>query len=438
MIGVRAWRPPCKTTMPPVMTVLCSFPRCFFLRASFWRAVALALVLALLSAGPAAATNWKPARVTILLGQSAQGLDGRLSRALAREWSLKLLAPVVVTARGRAGALATADAFTRVPRDGTVVMAADLGRLALDYARARPSWVWGQIFEHLGVFGLDPVFLFTVDDGPIATLDAALDGMRTQVQPIGVGQWGAIENLALQDMARRAGLRFAVQPLGSGDSLVAAVMEGSIALALGRASDLSRHRADIRVLAELPGLGSRPPAYPLLDDRLGVRAVPAGRTDVIIVHARLRRDFPERFEVLQRSLAAAVASEAHKEALSALGLHRFGVESLENGALMETLRQWWDAAARVSDQLAAPPPPVQTRGRISRVSDGGRRIEYLGLDGKSHELRADPDATEVGINGVAPDDGAALARLRRGMICEIVWPGPAAREASRLSCKSTP
>jgi len=326
MIGVRAWRPPCKTTMPPVMTVLCSFPRCFFLRASFWRAVALALVLALLSAGPAAAANWKPARVTILLGQSAQGLDGRLSRALAREWSLKLLAPVVVTARGRAGALATADAFTRVPRDGTVVMAADLGRLALDYARARPSWVWGQIFEHLGVVGLDPVFLFTVDDGLIATLDAALDGMRTQVQPIGVGQWGAIENLALQDMARRAGLRFAVQPLGSGDSLVAAVMEGSIALALGRASD----------------------------------------------------------------------------------------------------------------QLAAPPPPVQTRGRISRVSDGGRRIEYLGLDGKSHELRADPDATEVSINGVAPDDGAALARLRRGMICEIVWPGPAAREASRLSCKSTP
>jgi hypothetical protein len=91
--------------------------------------------------GARAEAAWKPARVTILLGQSAEGFEGRLVRGLARVWSLKLLAPVVVAAQGRGRMMQAADAFDRNPRDGTVVLAADLGRLAIEYARHRPGWL---------------------------------------------------------------------------------------------------------------------------------------------------------------------------------------------------------------------------------------------------------------------------------------------------------
>lgn len=397
----------------------------------------LALACVLLPATRAEAA-WKPARVTIVLGQSAEGFEGRLVRGLARVWSLKLLAPVVVAARGRGRVMEGADAFTRAPRDGTVVLAADLGRLALEYARARPGWVWTRTLEHLGVFALDPVFLFAADDRRGVSLDAMLAAARSQEQPIGVGRWHTLENLALHDMARRAGLRFKVQPVGSGDSLVTAVFDGKLPFALGRASDLARHRGDIRVLAELPGLGTRPSSHPMFDRVIGTAAMPAGRVNAIIVHGRLRRDFPERFEVLKRSLAAAVASEEHRSLLANLGLHRLGVETLDHAGLMGAVRQWWDAEARVAGFLGAEPPLVQTRGKITALTDEGRRVRYLGLDGKFHELLVDPDETDLRISGAATNGTAVLERLKPGMICEIAWPSAAAREASRLFCTPVP
>lgn len=399
--------------------------------------LALALACALLP-GTTAAAGWKPARVTILLGQTAEGFEGRLVRGLARIWSLKLLAPVVVAAQGRGRVMKAADAFTRATRDGTVVLAADLGRLALEYARARPGWVWTRTFEHLGVFALDPVYLFADEDSRGATLETMLKAARTGEQDIGVGHWHTLENLALHDMARRAGLRFRAKPVGSGDSLAAAVIDGKLAFALGPASDLARHRSDIRVLAELPGLGTRPPGHPLLDRALGIASVPAGRVNAIIVHGRLRRDFPERFEILKRSLTAAVASEEHRGLLAALGLHRLGVETLDHPGLMGAVRQWWDAEARVAGSLAAEPPPVETRGKITALADEGRRVRYLGLDGKYHDLLVDPDETDLRIDGAAANGATALERLKPGMICEIAWPSVAAREASRLLCAPVP
>jgi len=431
MIAARASRPPC---INDDAVALMTAARILF-RIPPWFAIVIACALVF---GSPAEARWKPERVTILLGQTAQGFEGRLVRALAREWSLKLLAPVVVVARGRGRVMAAADEFIRAPRDGTVVLATDLGRLALEYARARPGWIWPQTFEHLGVFALDPVFLFTADDQHDVTLDTVLGAVRKAGQGIGIGHWHSLENLALHDAARRGGLRFQIQPVGSGESLVAAVTGGSLQLALGHASDLARHRGDIEVLAELPGLGPRPPIHPLFDRALGTAMVSAGRANIILVHARLRQDFPERFEALKRSLAAAVASEAHDKTLHILGLHRLGVETFDHAGLMDTVRHWWDAEAQVAGSLAAEPPHVATRGKIRAIADDGRRVSYLGLDGKAHELLVDPDETDLRINGVAANGDMGMERLRPGMICEIVWPGAAAREASRLACKAVP
>jgi hypothetical protein len=193
------------------------------------------------------------------------------------------------------------------------------------------------------------------------------------------------------------------------------------------------------VLAELSALGTRPHSHPLFDRALGVAAAaPAGRANAIIVHGCLRGDFPERFEALKRSLAAAVASEEHRELLAALGLHRLGVETFDHAGLMGTVRQWWDAESRVAGFLAAEPPPVETRGKITALADGGRRVRYLGLDGKAHELLVDHDETDLRVNGATADGDGALGRLKPGMICEIAWPSAAALEASRLVCKAVP
>lgn len=69
------------------------------------------------------------------------------------------------------------------------------------------------------------------------------------------------------------------------------------------------------------------------------------------------------------------------------------------------------------------------------VEDGGRRLRYLGLDGKIHDLSADAELTEVTIAGAASRSEEPLAGLRTGMLCEIAWPSAMAVQASRLACK---
>jgi hypothetical protein len=183
----------------------------------------------------ASAQDWRPARLTILLGHTLDGLDGRITRVLVRVWRRHLRAPVVIAAGGRRSLLKTAGEFTRRPRDGSVVLAGDLGYLALAYARERPDWAWARSFEHLGVFARDPAMMFVAADA--TNIDDFYDVVRAAREGpyrIGVGHWLSLENLLVHDAAAQAGLQFKPIPIGSGESLLAAVLGGKVPLAFGR------------------------------------------------------------------------------------------------------------------------------------------------------------------------------------------------------------
>lgn len=119
--------------------MICSHRPSFSLL-GFALCLALVLTAGVVLPGAASAQGWHPTRLTILLGHTMNGLDGRIAQVPARVWSRHLGAPVVIAARGRCSTLKTAGEFIQRPRDGSVVLAGDLGYLALAYARERPTW----------------------------------------------------------------------------------------------------------------------------------------------------------------------------------------------------------------------------------------------------------------------------------------------------------
>lgn len=399
-------------------------------------AAALAVVASLAAVTEVSAREWRPARLTILLGDTAEGIDGTLTRALAAAWSQALGTRVVVDARGRNDALDAADAFTHSPHDGTVVLAGDLGDLALAYAHEHPLWNWARTLEHFGVFALDPAVLLTGTSSGIRNLDAVAAAARVHGYQVGVTRWRSVDNLVLSDVAAQVGLRWHAVPAGSGASLVRALTDGKLPLAFGRLSDLAvagRHVAVLAVARPIDG----PPLVQArtLDAVLGTRTAPAGRIDVISVHADFQRIFPARYDILKRSLAIALDDPGYRKTVSRLRLTLAGVDDVDHGMLLATVRRWWDEISRVGAVLDLPPAPTATRGKITALGEGGRRIRYLGLDGRTHELRIDPDNTALVVNGDAVTGARPLRALKVGMLCRIAWPSAIAVEASRLNCR---
>lgn len=404
------------------------------------RRLTFALLVAILAIGPFAmpvrADDWRPEKITVLLGHVPGGTVGRATEALAKVWSVKLGTPVVVVARGRASMLRAAGEFVLSPRDGRVVLAGDLGPLALAYTRARPSWTWARTLEHAGIYAVDPAVLFTSSSSGIDDLGDVLQQSRAQPYPVVIAAWDSLENVVLQDAAQVAGLRFAVTAAGGGPGLFDAVSKGTVRLAFGRLSLLQENRRAVRLFAHAGALGHEVAGgSATLDAALGVPSAPAGGFAAITVHAGLQRNFPERFERLKRSLRAARTDPNYLEALEELGLTTEGAAGIEHEEILAAVREWWDSAARVASIIGNVPPPVQTRGKLLQVEDEGRRLRYLGLDGKTHDLAADPEDTEITIAGVVPAMADPLMALKAGMLCEISRPSTLAVQASRLACR---
>ncbi|MFM2130756.1 MAG: hypothetical protein RL477_2302 [Pseudomonadota bacterium] len=398
--------------------------------------LALGALLAAAPAGAPRAQDWRPEKITVLLGHAPGGSFDRATRELANGWSVRLGAPVVVVARGRAGMMRAAGEFVLAPRDGRVVLAGDLGALALAYARSRPTWNWAQTFEHIGVFAVDPVVLFTGTGSGLDDLGDVKSQARGQPYPIVVAAWDSLENMVLQDIGRAAGLRFAVTPAGGGPGLAGAVTRGVVRLGFGRLSLLREARRSIRVLAHARALGRDVAGgSATLEAAFGVTSPPVGAFAAITVHAGFQRDFPERYERLKRALDAARQEPDYIESLEELGLTVEGAEQATHQDMLAAVRDWWDASTRVASVLAVLPQPARTRGKIQRVEEDGRQLRYLGLDGKTHDLSVDPEDTEVTVAGALPAGSDILRALRPGMICEITRPSALAVQASALACK---
>ncbi len=381
---------------------------------------------------PAArAQNWRPENLTLLIGHAAESNQGLAAAALAEAWTRTLGAPVVVVARGRASALLAAGEFTRQPRDGRVVLAGDLGAMALAYARERPTWNWARSFDHLGLYAADPAVLFIASRGGLENIEEVRTIAQEQPYPVAIAAWNSVENLVLSDAAQQARLLFAPLAMGSGRSFLQAVTAGHVRLAFGRASTFRDSRREVRILASA-ALGETGADFPL-DRVLGVTVPPAGRFDAITVHADFQRQFPERYESLKRSFFAARADEQFNERLDELGLSGENSDAVDHAALFTMVRGWWDAAGRVGARLKTPPAETQARGKITRIEPDRTRIHYLALDGKIHDLYIDPELSAVSVAGSA--SGTGVAALKVGMLCEIAWPSRAAVQVSRLSCR---
>lgn len=395
----------------------------------------LTAMLPALASGVARAEDWRPDKITVYSGHAPSGSFGRAAMALGAALQKHLGVPVVVVPRGRASMLRAAGELMLKPRDGRFVVAGDLGALAIDYARARPDWLWARSLEHVGIFAVDPAVLFTSTSSGLDDFGEVQAAARSQPYPVAVSAWDSIENIVLQDAARAAGLRFAVTPAGGGEGLFSVASRGTVRLALGRMSLLREHRRSLRILAHAGVLDAATASHVVTFSTLmGVPAAPAGGYATITVHAGLRNSFPERHDRLRRTLDAARADKDYLEALEELDLSP-DTAGLAHDQLLPIVRQWWDAAARVAPVLAGAPAEMQTRGKLTVVEDGGRRLRYLGLDGKIHDLSADAELTEVTIAGAASRSEEPLAGLRTGMLCEIAWPSAMAVQASRLACK---
>ncbi|MFT5538523.1 MAG: hypothetical protein ACI82H_000035 [Alphaproteobacteria bacterium] len=277
--------------------------------------------------------------------------------------------------------------------------------------------------------------LVAADTTNIDDLDDVVRAAREGPFSVGIGRWLSFENLLVHDVAAQAGLQLKPVPIGSGESLLAAVISGKLPLIFGRRSDIAVKRRVVNVLAQTQAIGLVVKGTKTIDSALATVTAPAGRIDVITVHAGFQRAYPARFERLNRSFQAAINDEEYQEALIKLGFTTKGTHNIPHPRLMTSVRLWWDAYRRVGAKLALSPAPVITRGKISFVGKGGRVIRYLGLDGKQNDLHANADETDLVISGVSVAGAEPLKAIRVGLICEIARPSALALEASRLTCK---
>jgi tripartite-type tricarboxylate transporter receptor subunit TctC len=395
----------------------------------------LAVAFAALASLGARAEDWRPDKITVYSGHAPSSSFGRAATALGAAWQKQLGVPVVIVPRGRASMLRAAGELMLKPRDGRFVVAGDLGALAIGYARTRPDWLWARSLEHIGVFAVDPIVLFTSTSSGLDDFGEVQAAARGRSYPVAVSAWDSIENIVLQDAARAAGLLFAVTPAGGGEGLFSVASRGTVRLGFGRMSLLRAHRRSLRILAQASVLDAATASHVVtMSALMGVPAAPAGGFAAITVHAGVRNGFPERHDRLRRTLDAARADKDYLEALEDLDLLP-DESGHAHDQLMPIVRQWWDAAARVAPVLAGAPAELRTRGKLTVVEEEGRRLRYLGLDGKIHNLSADAELTEVTIAGAASTGDEPLAALRAGMLCEIAWPSSMAVQASRLACK---
>lgn len=189
-----------------------------------------------LAPSPAAAADDYPSKtIEVVIHTKYGGGTDTTARLLIAGAKPHLGAEMVVVAK-RGGAGATAHAYLRArPADGHTVLALTQTHL---YTIARGKSAL-KIEDLVGVARAmkDPTLIAVVAGSPFGTLQDLIAASKDSPLNWGVANIGGTEHIGLARLAKVAGIKYKVVPLGSGAQMVQQLLSGAVDVALPNVSE---------------------------------------------------------------------------------------------------------------------------------------------------------------------------------------------------------
>lgn len=293
------------------------------IRRTTWR-----WLLALFMVGAVTLAGWQGAlaqrgyperEITVIIPFAAGGSVDRMIRSLAPYWEKELGVPLVLqNYEGAQGQLGF-ERFVRMPADGYTILVGTEPYLSASILRGA-SYTLAD-FDFLNIQQFDPVAITVNASSPYRTLSDLLEAIKARPNTLAWGvEPGGWDYVMGSLIFGQLGLKVREVFYDGGGPLRVALMGGQVDFTLGSAAGDVSMGDRARVLA-VSGTSRFPawPDAPTLNEALesyGIQVPNLGSIRFVAVHSALKRQYPERYEVLLRTYERAINNPEYRQRIA--------------------------------------------------------------------------------------------------------------------------
>ncbi len=240
---------PAATTAPAAPAPAATKP------AELSKPAASALATAALAAvAPSKPANWPTRSIQLIVPWAAGGGTDAAFRMLAPLMEKQLGQPIEIVNKAGAGSQLGLTELARAKPDGYVignVSAPHLQAIYLDPDR-KASFKWDD-FAPIGLHVMDAGAISVRKDSKYNSLKDLLDDAKANPEKVKACTTGILgdDHLAILDMQRKTGVKFAIVHFDGGATATTALIGGHIDCSFGNVGDFFRNRDQLRTLAVL-------------------------------------------------------------------------------------------------------------------------------------------------------------------------------------------
>jgi tripartite-type tricarboxylate transporter receptor subunit TctC len=318
-------------------------------RGRFTRALLLGAALALLAAPSGAWAQAYPARpIRIVVPFGAGGIADFTARAVAQKMSESLRQPIVIENRPGAGGVVAAKAVAAAEPDGyTLLLMSNGTAVSAGLFRSLP-YDTVKDFAPISTLGFFDIALVAKGDSRFATLGDFLRFARDNPGKSNIGtiNIGSTQHLAGELFRSSAGLDTQIVPFNGTPALMAAVLGGSVDVAIEILGPVMPQVAarSMRVLAVMGDKRREDMRDVPTVQESGIAGFNVASWNALAAPARTP---PEIVTLLSREVHAALNAPAVKARLAELGVEaRSSTPDEARELLVREIRRWTDVIAR--------------------------------------------------------------------------------------------
>lgn len=299
--------------------------------------VALATIAA---SGIAAAEDWPPAKMKVIITHGNGGTTGRLARAFGEIWQEHLKTKFIFENKSGASTRIGHDLFMNQPKDGSVLLAANISTAAIMYKQQKPSWVWEDSFVPLGLYSIDPGVIFVRKDSPYKTLGDVIAAAKKAPMTYSLSQWQSEDNLLIHQIMDVTGAKFEVIPHDVSTQALSQVIGGNIEVGALKVGPASSGGDAIRMLAiALPTnpIKKITGDIPTVAEAIGHKVMNVAAYRAFSVHKEFADKHPEHVKTLIETFKQTLADPRYIEAALKAGTSTELLESRTSKEIQEEI-----------------------------------------------------------------------------------------------------
>ena len=298
--------------------------------------------------GSAKAGEWKPKQITVVVPHSLGGGQERLTRAFTSVWAKHMKTDFkILPKRGSSGRVGFG--YFQEQKDaleGTVIIATNLATTGMMWIQQKPPWDWNSTIKPLGLFGVDPGVYAVRSDSKFKTLKDVIAATRKNPLTVSVTQWSSSENLNIHQVMGQLDIKLQSIPSGGGAKTLTAVLGGHVDLGMTKVSNFKKGGDKIRYLAISQSHNMLPTLIgdvPTVDKALGTKTTHVASYRTIVVSKKFAQKYPERFELLRKTLEQAKDDPEYIEKAKKVGIHPNLIVDMSPDDIQGIIEGYWDA-----------------------------------------------------------------------------------------------